>query len=223
MKTHLSTDAAPGDSANGEVERAYIQILEWLVDAVLPPGSFLSEPDLARRCSTSRTPIREACMRLMQDRWLIRFPQKGFMVTPISVAEIVDLYQYRILLEVFAVEKAAQSIDVERIEELESQLVAERSSKPDVATMILANESFHLKLAQWAGNERVLEQLRLTLRFARRLDTLYLQVDRSWIPHEDILSALLRHSSVDAGRAMSAHLEHSQECLIKMFGRQGRR
>jgi DNA-binding GntR family transcriptional regulator len=223
MKRLPLIDAAHGGQAHGEVERAYYQILEWLMDAILPPGAFLSEPDLARRCSTSRTPVREACMRLMQDRWLTRFPQKGFMVTPISVADIVDLYQYRILLEGFAVEKVAQSIDAERLGELEVLLAPERSSKPDVSRMISANESFHLKLAQWAGNERVLDQLRLTLRFARRLDTLYLQVDRSWISHEDILSALSRHSSVEAGRAMSAHLERSQECLIKMFSSQGRR
>ncbi len=162
-------------------------------------------------------------MRLMQDRWLTRFPQKGFMVSPVSVTDIEDLYQFRILLETFAVEKVAQSIDTERLGELEALLASERSDNPDVERMIHANESFHLRLAQWAGNERVLDQLKLTLRFARRLDTLYLRVDRSWISHEDILSALVRQNGADAIRAMSAHLERSQECLIKMFSDQGRR
>lgn len=205
------------------MDRVYRQLLEWLMNAELAPGDFLSEPELARRCSTSRTPVREACMRLLQDRWLTRFPQKGFMVTPITVVDIVDLYQYRKLLEGFAVEKVAQSIDAVRIEELKSLMASERSAQMDMARLVEANETFHLKLALWAGNERVLDQLRLTLRFARRLDTLYLQTDQSWISHEDILVGLALHSSVEAGRAMAAHLERSQDCLVKVFSNQGHR
>lgn len=210
-------------SKQGEVDRVYQQLREWLMDAVLPPGEFLSEPDLAKRCSTSRTPVREACMRLLQDKWLSRYPRKGFLVTPISVKDIVDLYQYRKLLECFAVEKAAQTINAEQIVELKALLKTEEEPSADTASMVLANEAFHLRLAALAGNERVLDQLRLTLHFARRLDTLYLRVDRSWISHGDLLSALERHEGNEAGRAMAAHLDHSQECLVKLFGSFGHR
>ena len=104
---------APASPAQpGEVDRVYHQLREWLMDAVLPPGEFLSEPDLAQRCSTSRTPVREACMRLHQDRWLTRFPRKGFLVTPISVRDILDLYPFRKLLEGFAAEQVAPLQDV---------------------------------------------------------------------------------------------------------------
>jgi DNA-binding GntR family transcriptional regulator len=213
----------PQTSQQGEVDRVYRQLREWLIDAVLPPGEFLSEPDLAQRCATSRTPVREACMRLLQDKWLSRFPQKGFLVTPISARDIVDLYQYRKLLECFAAEKAAQSISPEQLQELRSLL--EQEGKPDVdtATMVAANETFHLRLAALAGNDRVLDQLRLTLHFARRLDTLYLRVDRTWVAHDDLLSALERHNSAEARQAMAAHLDHCQDCLVKLFGDFGHR
>jgi DNA-binding GntR family transcriptional regulator len=91
------------------VERVYRILRDWLITAKLPPGEFLSEVDLAERCGTSRTPVREACTRLMQDHWLTRIRRKGFMVTPISVRDIVDLYDYRKLLECFAAEKLAQT------------------------------------------------------------------------------------------------------------------
>jgi DNA-binding GntR family transcriptional regulator len=202
----------------GEVERVYRLLREWLIDAVLPPGEFLSEPDLAQRCNTSRTPVREACMRLLQDQWLSRFPQKGFLVTPISVRDIVDLYQFRKLLECFAVEKVAQSASVDQLAELRAILALEVAPELDVAAMVLANETFHLRLAALAGNERVLHQLGLTLAFARRLDTLYLRVDRMWIAHEDLLAALDQHNGARARQAMAAHLDHSQDCLVKLFG-----
>ncbi len=100
----------------GEVERVYGILRGWLIAAKLPPGEFLSEVDLAGRCKTSRTPVREACTRLMQDKWLSRIPRKGFLVTPISVRDIVELYDYRKLLECFAVERAAESAGHEQIE-----------------------------------------------------------------------------------------------------------
>ena len=49
----------------GEVERVYRILREWLITARLAPREFLSEADLAVQCRTSRTPVREACTRLM--------------------------------------------------------------------------------------------------------------------------------------------------------------
>lgn len=201
-----------------EVDRVYRQLREWLIDAVLPPGEFLSEPDLAQRCRTSRTPVREACMRLMQDKWLSRFPRKGFLVSPISARDIVDLYQFRKLLECFAMEKVALSASADQIAELRSLLAMEGDPGADTTAMVLANEAFHLRLAELAGNERVLHQLGLTLAFARRLDTLYLRVDKRWIAHEDILAALDHHNAQEGRQAMAAHLDCSQDCLVKLFG-----
>jgi hypothetical protein len=102
----------------GEVERVYRILHEWLKTAKLSPGEFLSELDLAERCGTSRTPVREACTRLLQDKWLSRIPRKGFMVTPISVRDIVDMYEYRKLLECFSAEKVARIATAEQIQEL---------------------------------------------------------------------------------------------------------
>ena len=208
----------PRTPKQGEVDRVYRQLRGWLIDAVLPPGQFLSEPDLALRCDTSRTPVREACMRLLQDKWLSRFPQKGFLVTPISVRDIIDLYQFRKLLECFAVERVAQSASADQITELRTMLAMENDPEAEAAAMIQANEAFHLRLAALAGNERVLNQLGLTLAFARRLDLLYMRVDRLWIAHGDLLAALEQHDSAGASHAMATHLDHSQQCLVQLFG-----
>ena len=130
-------------------------------------------------------------MRLLQDKWLSRFPQKGFLVTPISVRDIVDLYQFRKLLECFAVEQVAQSASAEQLARTPRHAgPGEGPRRPTRRPWCMANEAFHLRLAALAGNERVLHQLSLTLAFARRLDTLYMRVDRTWIAHEDLLAAL---------------------------------
>src|SRR5438876_224795 len=116
----------------GEVERVYWILRDWLISAQLAPGEFLSEQDLAVRCRTSRTPVREACSRLMQDKWLSRIPRKGFMVTPISVRDIIDMYEYRKLLDCFAAEKVAATSTPEQIEALRSIVAPESAPHADL-------------------------------------------------------------------------------------------
>ena len=63
------------------------------------PGDFLSEVELARQCETSRTPVREACNLLSQEKWIQRIRHKGYVLPPISIRDIIEVYEYRKLLE----------------------------------------------------------------------------------------------------------------------------
>jgi len=202
----------------GEVERAYRILRDWLITAKLAPGEFLSEADLAERCGTSRTPVREACTRLMQDKWLSRIPRKGFLVTPISVRDIVDMYQYRKLLECFAAEKAAQAASSEQISELRSLVAPEINPAAELAEILRANEAFHRRLSELAGNQRVVSQLSLTLAYVTRLDTLCTQTVPGWIGHTEILRAIEMHQPAEARHAMEIHIDDSRDKMIKLFG-----
>ena len=203
----------------GEVERVYCILRDWLVTAQLPPGEFLSEIDLAMRCRTSRTPVREACTRLMQDKWLSRIPRKGFLVTPISVRDIVDMYEYRKLLESFAAEKAAQTATPEQVMELCSIVSPENNPTAELADILRANGEFHRRLSELAGNQRVTSQLSLTLAYVTRLDTLCTQTVPGWIGHVEILQAIKMHQPAEARRAMNEHIDSSRDKMINLFSR----
>ncbi len=201
----------------GEVERVYRILRDWLITAKLPPGEFLSEVDLAERCGTSRTPVREACTRLMQDHWLTRIRRKGFMVTPISVRDIVDMYDYRKLLECFAAEKLAQTGSHDQISELAAIVAPEKDPAASLEQILLANQSFHRRLSELAGNQRVMGQLNLTLGYVTRLDTLCTQTVPGWIGHADILRALEKREPLEARQAMQVHVDASRDKMIKLF------
>ena len=132
----------------GEVERVYQILREWLITARLAPGEFLSEAELAVRCKTSRTPIREACSRLAQDKWLSLIRRKGYLVSPISVREIVELYEYRKVLECFAAGKVAQRARPEQITELRS-ILAKISPVPRCAISWLPMHAFTCAWPRW--------------------------------------------------------------------------
>jgi DNA-binding GntR family transcriptional regulator len=202
----------------GEVERVYRVLRDWLKTAKLPPGEFLSEIDLAARCGTSRTPVREACTRLMQDKWVSRIRRKGFMVTPISVRDIVDMYEYRKLLECFSAEKVAQTATEEQIAELRSIVAPETSPTAVLPDILRANGEFHRRLAELAGNQRVNTQLSLTLDYVTRLDTLCTQTVPGWIGHVDILRAIASHRPAQARQAMQVHIDDSRDKMVKLFG-----
>jgi DNA-binding GntR family transcriptional regulator len=201
----------------GEVERVYRQLREWLVTAQIPPGEFLSEALLAQKCKTSRTPVREACSRLAQDKWLLLIPRKGYLVKPITVREIVELYEYRKLLECFSAEKVAQNATQEQVAQLKGIVAVESGRLPDLSAVLVANETFHLRLAEMAGNQRVIDQLRLTLGYVRRLDTLCTQTIPGWIGHRDIIRAIEAHKFGEARKAMAAHIELSLDKMIHLF------
>jgi len=201
----------------GEVERVYRILRDLIVSAKIPPGEFLSEADLAVRLKTSRTPIREACARLAQDRWLSRIRRKGFMVTPISVRDIVEVYEYRRVLEAFTAEKVAQSASPEQVDELKSIVSPEADSKAGLAAILQANEAFHLRLAQLAANHRIITQLGLTLSYVSRLDTLCTQSVPGWIGHADILRAVEGHQPSAARHAMEVHIDLARDKMLRLF------
>jgi DNA-binding GntR family transcriptional regulator len=202
----------------GELERVYRTLREWLIAARLRPGEFLSEVDLAAQCRTSRTPVREACGRLAQDNWLQRIPRKGYLVAPISVRDIVELYEFRRILECFSAEKVALSARRDEIDELRSLVRVESDPEAGLQEILSCNQAFHLRLAQLAGNQRVVNELRLSLGYVQRLDTLCTQTVPGWIPHTDILSAIESHRPIDAHQAMAIHIDTSRDKMIKLFG-----
>jgi DNA-binding GntR family transcriptional regulator len=201
----------------GEVERVYRILREWLITAKLAPGEFLSEADVASRCRTSRTPVREACTRLMQDKWLSRIRRKGFLVTPISVRDIVETYEYRKILEGFTTEKVAQSSSREQIAELKHIIAPETDPNAELLAILGANELFHLRLSQLAGNQRVTDQLSLILGYVSRLDTLCTQTVPGWIGHAEVIRAMEAHQPAEARQAMVAHIDMSRDKMVKLF------
>jgi DNA-binding GntR family transcriptional regulator len=200
-----------------EVERVYRTLKSWLIEARLGPGEFLAEADLAARCKTSRTPVREAFSRLAQDGWLTRIRRKGYLVTPISIRDIVELYEYRKVLECFAAEKVAQSANHAQIEELMVIAGVESDPVANLPDILAANSAFHLRLAEVSANQRVASQLSLVLCYVRRLDTICTQKVPGWVGHEEILHALKEHQPEATKLAMARHIDLARDKMLRLF------
>jgi len=202
----------------GEVERVYRSLKSWILDGRLRPGEFLSEVELARQCNTSRTPIREAFNLLSKENWVCRIRHKGHMIPLISIREVVEMYEFRKVLECFGAERAASSATPEDLVHLREILAIEDEPGADLQKYVRANEAFHSRLSEMTRNKYILTQLKLALEHVHRLDVLSTQQDSQRILHGEILRAIEAHQPVEAARAMAAHIDTSRDRMLKLFG-----
>jgi len=126
------------------------------------PGASLTEHELARLYGSSRVPVREACGRLQQDGFLTNEPYKGYFVNQISLNEIGDCFDLRLLLETYALEIAAARAtpdDLSRLEEIAATEYTYHDWE-SYADFLDRNLEFHIRLAELSRNDRLVAILR---------------------------------------------------------------
>src|SRR5882724_10842441 len=89
-------------------ERVYQQLRHEIIHGVFQSGEAINEKVLARKYQGSRTPVREAVMRLQQENLLRLVPNKGYFVSHLTIHELNEMYEYRAEVEGFCAELAAR-------------------------------------------------------------------------------------------------------------------
>ncbi|MGH3379550.1 MAG: GntR family transcriptional regulator [Actinoallomurus sp.] len=143
--------------------RAYDHVKQAILDRAYPGGALLSEGEIATAVGVSRTPVREALLRLETEGLVRLYPKRGALVLPVSSQEITDVMETRELVETFTAGRA--DIGPALVEELSQRLTAMRdhASAGDAKEFAHADRCFHRTLVAAAGNE-ILTQLYDSLR-----------------------------------------------------------
>ncbi|MBY8880574.1 GntR family transcriptional regulator [Actinacidiphila acidipaludis] len=152
--------AAPAVKSPPAAERVYQYVKTGVLDRSYEGGTLLTEGDLAEAVGVSRTPVREALLRLEAEGLLKLYPKKGALVLPVSAQEIADVVETRLLVEQHAVRKLGGSVPAGLIERLEESLAEQRvhAETGDLAAFAVADRCFHAEIVRAAGN-RILAQL----------------------------------------------------------------
>lgn len=145
-------------------ERVYAHIKQAVLGRRYEGGTLLTEGELADAVGVSRTPVREALLRLEVEGLIKLYPKKGALVLAVSAQETRDVVETRLLVEEFAVRKAvpAPARLVERLERLLAE--QQRHARAcDLAAFAVSDRCFHAEIVRHAGNEilsRLYDQLR---------------------------------------------------------------
>jgi DNA-binding GntR family transcriptional regulator len=136
-------------------EAAYTLTKELILSGGLPGGALISEGQIAERASLSRTPVREAFLRLESEDLLTLHPKRGAVVVPVSPGEAEDVLELRLALEHAAAVRLARDGLAARDETRLRGLVArqrELARDADVEAFARVDEAFHRGIVDAAGN-----------------------------------------------------------------------
>ncbi|MEU6020303.1 GntR family transcriptional regulator [Micromonospora sp. NPDC047134] len=139
-------------------ERAYRHLKRAILEQVHPGGSLVSEGEIAEATGVSRTPVREALLRLETEGLVRLYPKRGALILPVSAREITDVIEARRLVEVHA----AEQIWPRRAEiraDLAARLAEMRAAHAagDLTALMAADRAFHATVVDAAGNEILAE------------------------------------------------------------------
>lgn len=193
-------------------DRAYQHLKARLLDGAYCDGELLSEGEVATGLGMSRTPVREAFLRLQSEGFLRLYPKRGALVVPITPAEGLAVLEARLALEGFALDKlgAAGSTTLRAVGDRLAGMPACTESTLDGALLHAADREFHAQLVAAAGNPVVSQlydalrdrQMRLTAVVGKRTHG---HGPRVVGQHADIAAAL---QDGDADRAKQLVRDH---------------
>ena len=198
---------------------AYEAVMDAIRRGDFVPGARLREEDVGARLNLSRTPVREALRRLEAEGIVEHRPRAGAVVRQLSHAEVVELYEMRVVLERTAAEMAAThgtEAEFDTLADLNRQIAAERSNPSRAAAI---NQDFHRGLYLACRNRFLLDAARglnnallllgpTTFTDADRIDVVVRQ-------HGAIIEALDARDPEAAGAAAEAHLQTSLRHRLK--------
>ena len=205
--------------ARGDSERladaVYEQLKADIFDFRRLPGVGLSENEIAARTGVSRTPVREALLRLQREGFVERQPKIGWSVRPLDFERFESLYDLRVILELAALAKLCAGAIGGALDRLKAVWLAPKKQRAsDPVEVARLDEAFHASLVQAAGNPelaRVHGDITERIRIIRRLDfTQPERVERTYEEHAAVLRAVLARNPEQAGALLRAHIEQSK-------------
>lgn len=195
-------------------DTAFERIRGDILECALEPGAEVTEGELAERYGLGKAPIRAALQRLAQVGLVQALPRRGHLITPITVKDVHDLFELRMLIEPPLAAKAARTItdaDVERLREL-------TAASTEIGTPFSSpGAEFHLFLIELAGNRRardVMAQVHDQLERVANLRLANSDWDVMVHDHHGLIDACERRDAETVGRIAAEHIESARRSVI---------
>lgn len=213
-------------SAGSMVDAAYELIRRRILDNDWPPGHRALEQEVALALGMSRTPVREALLRLSSEGLVEVIPRHGVRVLPVSPNVMLEIYQVLTALECMATELIARrkpsAAELKPLQDA-TKAMDKALKAGDLDAWAMADERFHAHLLELAGNR----QLQTTVMnywdraHRARMFTLRLRPTpvNSTKEHRHMVERLLAGDAEGAARATREHRERASRELVAIFQR----
>lgn len=214
---------------SGELSRASTteRVADVLRDRIaigeVEPGARLIELEIARELGVSRSPVREALLRLSEEGLVEMVPYRGAIVVPLRRKRLQDLLDVRLALERFAIVRLCQASAPDAIEALRSHVerIAAALQRGDARAAVAADLAMHRALVALTDNavllrsfDGLLNQFRLYIRVTSKH---YRRAEDLADEHRGLLAAIRDGNAVRAQEILDAHIRHGlDEALVAL-------
>jgi DNA-binding GntR family transcriptional regulator/predicted metal-dependent enzyme (double-stranded beta helix superfamily) len=197
---------------------AFDRIKRDIIMCALQPGSQITEAQLAGRYALGKAPIRAALLGLSQEGFVRAIPRRGYVITPITIRDVQDIFQLRILLEPTAARLSAGRVPTELLRRL-AELCNVRAKPGEMAVepAVGAHRELHLIIARASGNQRLADTLAKLYDDVERL--IHLGVSRispeEMSGYRPLVSALAAGDGELAARLMVEQIELGRKRILE--------
>ena len=189
----------------------------------LAPGAEISEAQLAERYAFSKAPLRSALTRLRQEKLVMTRGRLGNIVAPITVQDVHEVFQLRLLLEVEATRLAAGRIEPERLKRLDKRVRECHAARGHATSEAYreANLEFHRYIVEASGNSRLAEMVIALIEQHERIVhfslSLHKRDNEFHHVHDNLVEALLAGEGARAAEIAQKAIRGSQDKVIGSF------
>lgn len=220
-----SRTSSPADGGRRSlVDKAYREIRQRILDNVYPAGHRALEQEFADELGLSRTPVREALLKLQSDGLVEVVPRHGARVLPVSPDDMREIYQMLTAIEPMAAELVARknlpAADLQPLVDASRDMTTALKND-DLDAWALADERFHRLMIALAGNRLIVETSQSLWDRAHRARMVTLRLRprpvNSTREHNAIVEAIRAGDAVEAARLHRAHRERGSRELLALL------
>lgn len=203
-------------------DQIYDEILNLLLKGELPPESRVKDSIMAKEFAVSRTPVREALLRLEREGFLENQLNRGFVVQPLTLREVEEIYPVLWTLETLALKSSGPlpKTRLDRLESLTSQMENKRSSPMERTEK---DTRWHETLLESCGNERLLAMIKQLKGVALRYEYAYMH-RQDWIrtsvgEHREIARLVSEGDRGGAAKLIETHWKRSRDYMLEQISK----
>ena len=204
-----------------KAEYAFKYIREKIISGEYAPLSSLSEGVLQKELNTSRTPIREAILRLRDLGFVYIYSSKATVVSELSLDLINEMYSTRFLCEPYAYASAVRQLNKAELEEIRNafeNIPAQLSLQEKRMYLIGLDDTLHETLLRGCNNRFILKTLSMVYDHNRRLRR-FVTEQISITEHVGLIDAVLKEDEDLIKQKTLEHLEHSRATTLHAYQR----
>ena len=200
---------------------AYDALRYSILSFKLKQSTVYNEMSISQELGLSRTPVREALLRLSSEGLITFLPRKGFIVTSYTQKEVEEIFELRLILESVVIKKIVSKISQKNIEKLREYIELQRqaAAKNDYHSFMLSDRAFHKTFFELAGNFKLTEIMDNFQDICHMIGVCYLKVDglyeRAINDHEAVLQSLETGDPDRAETAIADHINQVKTAVIE--------